>query len=302
MSHRKPDGDAVGSMLGLAAWLRARGVRAVVLSPGGIPAPYGFVPGADTVVDERPSDLTGYVAVAADAPDATRLAAQRDDLESASVVLNIDHHPDNSLYGDVNVVDPEASSASLVIYDILAPSGGIDVDAATCLYTGLLTDTGGFRFSNTNARTFAAAAALTEMGARPSAAARAVYAEQPLGRLRLLGMVLSSAETALGGRVAILTLTDEMRDACGTSGDDIEGLASYGRLIEGVAVAALLREQGDSIRVSLRSADGVDVNALARELGGGGHRVAAGVVLDGPLDAARARLMEAFGRLLDGES
>lgn len=301
-SHKRPDGDAIGSTLGLAAWLDARGAGAFVVSSDGVPAPYGFVPGAGRVIERRPDDLTDYVLVAVDAPDGSRLAVNPEDLAGAATVLNIDHHPDNTLYGTLNIVDADASSASLVVYEILSPLGGIGADAANCLYLGLMTDTGGFRFSNTCARTFDAAARLVELGAAPSAASRGVYAGQPLGRLRLLGMVLASAELELGGRVAVLTLTDEMRKSAGSTGEGIEGLASYGRLLAGVDIAVLLREEGESVRVSLRSVDGVDVNAVARGLGGGGHRVAAGVVVAGPIESARRRIVEAVARYFDGDA
>ncbi len=298
VSHRNPDGDALGAMLALARWSADRGRKAVAVSPEGAPAPYAFLPGADSIGLEFPDDTTGFGLVSLDAPDASRLDLPSTLLETADPVLNIDHHPGNTLFGTVNLVDPGASSTCLLLFEILEPYGGLSTEIATLLYTGVFTDTGGFRFGNTDARTLAAAAGLVELGAPPAEIARRVYAQQPIGRLRLLGLVLGTATTEFEGQVAVLTLTDEMRRETGSSGEDLEGLASHGRLVEGVRVAVLLREQQGSVRASLRSAGEVDVNAVARVLGGGGHSAAAGVVIPGTIAEARARILTTVAEFL----
>ena len=146
VSHRNPDGDALGAMLALARWSADRGRKATAYSPEGAPAPYGFLPGADSIRLEFPTDATGFGLVSLDAPDASRLDLPPTLLEAADAVLNIDHHPGNTLFGTVNLVDPGASSTCLLLFEILEPYGRLSAEIATQLYTGVLTDTGGFRF------------------------------------------------------------------------------------------------------------------------------------------------------------
>lgn len=283
-------------------WLEARGASVTVVSADGVPDPYGFMPTAQRVARSTPETLSELTAFVLDTPDATRAGVEEGALDTAGVVVNIDHHPGNSGYGSINLVDTTASSVALIVYELLAGAGGIDADVASALYVGVMTDTGGFRFGNTDARTLRAAAELVEAGASPAALANSVYGEQPLGRLRLLGLVLGSTETLLNGKVAVSVLTQEMKNETGSTGEDIEGIASFGRLVGGVEVALLLREEGNRVRASLRSKGRVDVNAVARRLGGGGHAAAAGVVLDGPMESAREMLLEAVAATLAGEA
>ncbi|MCK4408651.1 MAG: bifunctional oligoribonuclease/PAP phosphatase NrnA, partial [Candidatus Eisenbacteria sp.] len=194
-----------------------------------------------------------------------------------------------------------ASSVALIIYELLADTGELSAAISSLLYVGAMTDTGGFRFGNTDARTLRVAADLVVLGASPAGLANAVYGEQPLGRLRLLGMVLSTTETELDGQVAVSVLTERMKSDTGSTGEDIEGMASFGRLVRGVEVALLLREENGRIRASLRSKGAVDVNAVASRLGGGGHKAASGVLLDGPIESARERLLKAVAETMTGE-
>ncbi|MBD3368181.1 MAG: bifunctional oligoribonuclease/PAP phosphatase NrnA [Candidatus Eisenbacteria bacterium] len=299
-AHERPDGDSVGSMLALVRWLRERGRKADAVVPGGVPDPYAALPGAGDVLDFYPEDLSDTTLILVDTPSPDRVAGLENGHERAASVVVIDHHPDNQGYGDINLIDTGASSAALLLYETLTEAGdGLDAETATLLYTGVLTDTGGFRFGNTDERTLRAAAALVGCGARPAEVATLVYGSQPIGSLRLLGLVLSTVETALDGRLAFLTLTDEMRRRAGATGEEIEGLAAYGRGIQGVEVSVLLREEDGRVRLSMRSRGRVDVNALARRLGGGGHRAASGALVEGTIADARGRVIEALGGLLD---
>lgn len=291
--HLRPDGDALGAGLGLALWLRGRGAEVRVVSPRGVPAQYRSLPGADTVDPSFPPQAP-EILVVLDTPELRRTGIAERSVADARLVMNVDHHPDNAMFGQLNLVDSDASSTALLVYEILSQSEHqIGADVASLLYVGVMTDTGGFRFGNTDARTFGAAAALVDLGANASLLATRVYGEQPLGRLKLLGMVLASAQRALDGRVSVMYLTEDMATATGADGDEIEGLASYGRLLEGVQVALLLREEQSRIRVSLRSNGDADVNLIAGRLGGGGHRAAAGAVLDGPMSRARSVVLAA---------
>lgn len=298
--HVRPDGDFLGTALALALWLRARGEGAAVVSCEGVPQPYGFLPSADTVSTEFPRDPGAHTAVILDTPRPERTGAPPGYFEGARRLVNIDHHPDNPGFGDAAFVDPLASSSAVLAFEILQAAGGlIDEPIASALYVGIMTDTGGFRFTNTDARTLRAAGELVALGARPAELARKVYGSLSAEELRLLGRVLSSVESALDGRVSILYVTDEMRGEARAGEDGIEGLASYGRDVEGTEVAVLLRETGPTVRASLRSAGEVDVGAVARELGGGGHRAAAGVVLEGPVAEARDRVVSAIALRAD---
>jgi len=298
--HVKPDGDFLGTALGLARWLDARGRSVVVVSRDGVPDPYGFLPGANGVRTEFPSDSSVYTAVILDTPFPERTGAPSGYFDGVSFLVNIDHHPDNERFGDAAFVDPSASSVALMVFEILETAEApIDEGSATALFVGLFTDTGGFRFTNTGARSLRAASELVRRGARPAEVARAVYGSLEPSELRLLGLVLSSVESALDGRVSILYVTDGMRGEARTDEEGIEGLASYGRSVGGTEVAVLLREQGPSVRVSLRSSGTLDVGTVARELGGGGHGAAAGLVLDGPIAAARDRIVSAIRERFD---
>jgi phosphoesterase RecJ-like protein len=297
-SHRRPDGDALGSMLALLHWFRAREAVVVCVNSDGVPEPYPFLPLSDQVLRLLPEGFAPGVAIVVDTPGASRAAVDEGALESAGLILNIDHHPDNALFGDINLVDTSASSAALLVYEMLPKTPAVH-GMADALYVGAMTDTGCFRFANTDARTLRACAELTDMGADPSRLATAVYGEQPVGRLRLLGLILSSIEISPDGKVALLVLTDEMREAAGDSGEAIESIASYGRLIAGVEVSVLLREVRGGIRASLRSAGRADVNLVAKRLGGGGHRAASGIMLEGDtLESARDKILPAVSSTL----
>ncbi|MBN2565071.1 MAG: bifunctional oligoribonuclease/PAP phosphatase NrnA [Candidatus Eisenbacteria bacterium] len=306
-SHRRPDGDALGSSLALLQWLRARGAQAVCVNSDGVPEPYPFLPLSDQVLRNVPDGLTARTAIVVDTPDVARAAIEDGVLDQADTVVNIDHHPDNACFGNINLVDVSASSAALLVWELLAglphPAGSpLHPGIAAALYVGTMTDTGCFRFRNTDARTMKACAEMVALGAEPSGLATAVYGEQPAGRLRLLGLIIAGIETVFDGRVALSTLTDEMRRLAGDSGEAIEGIASYGRLIRGVEVSVLLREEKGGIRASLRSAGSVDVNDVARRLGGGGHKAASGVMLSGDtIQTARGRILAAVKATLEDD-
>jgi bifunctional oligoribonuclease and PAP phosphatase NrnA len=298
-SHRRPDGDALGSMLALLRWFGHRGREAVCVNADGVPEPYTFLPSSEEVLDKVPTPFAARTVVVIDTPDPARVAVDPAVLAGAELTVNIDHHPDNTMFGGVNLVDVSASSAALLVYETLSENLPADPDIAVALYVGIMTDTGCFRFGNTDARTLSACADLARRGAVPSTLATKVYGQQPLGRLRLLGLMLAGTETFCDGRVAVSELTDEMRAGSGDSGLAIENAASYGRLVAGVEVAVLLREETGGIRVSLRSAGEVDVNKVARLLGGGGHKAAAGLMLAGrDIESAKRELLETLCRAL----
>jgi phosphoesterase RecJ-like protein len=284
VSHINPDGDAIGSALGLARILKRLGKGALVWNLDEIPKIYRRLVGSERVHigQEEPKGFPQAFdrAVILECPtlDRTGLAEQLDSM----TLLNIDHHLGNEHYGIVNWVDTGAPSLGEMIHRL---AGGLmvdlDPDTATALYLTLVTDTGSFRFANSTAKAFKAAAALVSDGARPDQVAEWLYESQPESGIRLLGQMLHSLEVHSDGRVATVLVTQEMFDRAGATRSDTEGLIDHPRSIAGVQAVALLRQVDDhGYKVSLRSRGEVNVEKIARRYGGGGHRNASGFLAE----------------------
>ncbi|MBU4173663.1 MAG: bifunctional oligoribonuclease/PAP phosphatase NrnA [Actinobacteria bacterium] len=279
LSHQNPDGDAFGSVLGLGLMLRGAGlnVKASWPDPVELPLKYEFLPGKELLIspaDLRPQGLV----IAVDCANAGRLGELEDAVLKVDNIINIDHHPDNSLFGTVNLVDAAASATTEILYEEADDLGlELDRDIAVCLYTGLVTDTGRFQFSNTSAETFRIASELVEMGAEPNRLYEEIFQGDTLSYMRLTGEMVSRAvfepETGL---VHVFMPQEELR-RFGVEMNETEDLIDSLRTLRGHRIAALFKEQDDGrIRVSLRSRADTDIGTVARSLGGGGHRVAAG--------------------------
>ena len=296
LSHVDPDGDAAGSALGLAWILRGLGKDARVALPGGIPALYDFLPGADAVAD-APAGLPGAfdAGVAVDATSPSRLGDLAEVLARGAEVFDVDHHGDNARYGDLAWVDPTACATALMIHEMAREAGWkVGPEAATCLYAGILTDTGRFTFGNTDARALAVAAELVELGAIPDEVAGKVYERRTVASVRLLARALDTLDVREAGRVACVHVTPEMLAQTGAIAEETEGLSNWARSIEGVKIGLFFRDTGDgSVKISFRSNGGVSVDALARRFGGGGHPNAAGARVRGPLEEAKEAVLRA---------
>jgi phosphoesterase RecJ-like protein len=279
-AHHNPDGDAIGSMLGLARALRAAGQDVVLAHPDPEPVPSDLAflvrPG-ERILPAPPGDLGERVLVAVDCASEHRLWHEPLH-EGARLVVNIDHHHDNTRFGDLNLVEPLASSSAEVIAGVIEAAGWpLSAAVAEPLYAGLVTDTGRFGYSNTGPSAHRLAAALIEAGVDPAEMSRRLYEEQPLDRMLLMGRALERARPLAGGRALAAVLTRE--DFAAAGGDDTENIVEALRAVRGVHAAVFVREAGPdgAWRVSLRTADpAVDVSEIAREGGGGGHRAAAG--------------------------
>jgi phosphoesterase RecJ-like protein len=302
-SHASPDGDAVGSEIGLARVLRRLGKSVTVWNRDPVPSLYRPLPGVERIQvgDEPPSGFpeTFDTVIVLECPstDRTGLEAHLEGL----TLINIDHHLGNQLYGAVNWVDTGAPAVGEMVYR-LARSLKIDLDSetATALYLTLVTDTGGFRFSNATTAAFEAAAALVEEGASPEQVAQWLYESQPEATIRLLGEMLGSLELHENGRIATVFLLPDMFERSGASHADAEGLIDYPRSIAGVWAAALLRQRdSEEFKVSLRSRGELDVEKVARAHGGGGHRNAAGFVIHGRAEAALAQVVSDLAKALE---
>lgn len=299
--HIDPDGDCIGSLLALAAFLRGRGKEVACFAPGDMAEIYLDLPLAKLFMREE--DLPSFnpdMVFALDSPTTARTA----DLVmhgSGVPVVNIDHHPTNERYGDINVVDERASAAAILVYRFLAATAPerITPEMADYLYLGVLMDTGGFRFRNTNAEALATAARFVELGARAHELAHDFIYVKKLGTLKLLARALDDLEVHGDGRIAAMHVSKGMLEAAGAAMSDTEGFVDYAASIDDVELAALFRELGErEIRVSLRSRNDWDVASLAETFGGGGHRNAAGLTIHEDLAAATTLIVNALDEML----
>ncbi|HMJ72664.1 MAG TPA: bifunctional oligoribonuclease/PAP phosphatase NrnA [Solirubrobacterales bacterium] len=291
-AHEGPDGDALGSLLGMHHLLTQLGKDSVMfLAAKEFPLPieYRFLP-LEEVFHEAPADMADRAAIFLDCGNIDRMPV---DFLSADGVftINIDHHHDNTLFGDVNLVEVDASCTAEIVYE-LAILLGVEITAeiAAALYVGLVTDTGKFMYENTNARTHRIAADLIEAGVEVDETYRRLYEHVPLEKLRLLSRALDGIQHHCKGRLVLAYIAAEDYEASGAGEEMTEGIIDHLRSVEGARVAALIRDLGDRGRaarkVSLRSSDGeVDVSAIARVNGGGGHKRAAGFSTDLELEA-----------------
>jgi len=290
-SHMRPDGDAIGSSLALAWALREAGADARVVHHDRPPVQLAEFPGtADIVVGDRIPDGTEAVVVLECGDLARTGLAGIDGLP----VINIDHHPGNTGYGDVRWFDGTAAALGEMIFEIIVELGvPLTADMATQLFVAVVTDTGSFKYPGVSPRTFSICARLLEAGADPVSVARKLYDSHSLGRLRLQGAVLQTLEVDPGGRLATLVLTDAMLAASGGAADETDGLINLPLGVKTIQAAVFFKEAEDGCwRVSLRSKGDIDVGRVARSFGGGGHKNASGCTLQGPLERARAQMLE----------
>lgn len=295
--HVSPDGDAFGSMLGLGLHLQARGCK-VWMSWGSaeivIPDNYLFLPGLDGIVppDQVPDAVEVFVAI--DCGDMRRLDLLTPKFAAARARINVDHHVSNTGYGDINLVDAtRASSAELALELVLRMGGEVTPEIATALYTGVVTDTGRFQYSNTTPQTLQAAVTLREAGADHLTVAANMFESAPFDQLRILGKVLSRARLEDGVVYSWLFLDD--LDGLGL--EIAEDFIDFLKVVKEAGVALLLKERPEGgWRVSLRARDDTDVSAVAQSFGGGGHTKAAGFSYRGPLEEALAQVRERLAK------
>ncbi len=302
VSHVNPEGDAVGSLLGLALALRSIGKDAVAFLEDPVPEVFRFLPGADTVVHELAGQRGFDATFAVDCGQKERLGKGFINLKNPGLIINIDHHATNDCFGDINVVVDDASAAGELVYDLCVEAGiKITKAAAVNLYVAIHTDTGSFRYSSSTPGSFIKAGELVRLGAEPWEVSRRVYENYPAKKFKLLGMVLSTLDVVQvgdgsnGGKVATVTVSLEMIRSAGADKDTADGFVNYARGIEGVEVGVLLRECGDhDYKVSLRSKGDVDVASVASSFGGGGHHNAAGFNIKGTLDEVSSSVIDAI--------
>jgi len=295
MGHINPDGDSIGSLLGLGLGLRAMGKSKIRLCLDALPSAYGFLPGAQLLAAAGDTGAAPAVAIALDCATPERLSGGQNCFAEAAVTVNIDHHVSNSGYAGYNYVDPAAAAVGEQVYLLLeAMRVKPDRDIATCLYTAITTDSGSFRYDSTTPRTHRIAAELLECGADAAIANTALFETRSYEQSKLLALVLATLTVSPGGKVAWLTATRPMLQAAGVEEAETESLIGFARAVDGVEVALLFREQADgTVRVGFRARQHCDVNALAQQFGGGGHPKAAGCTLPGAVAAVQERVIAA---------
>ncbi len=293
-SHRNPDGDALGSALGLAFALESNGKEARVVMRDGWSSAYAGLPGIErvAVVSALPADWpSGWDAlVALECPSADR-TGWANQLEGS--VVNLDHHPGNAFWGTLNLVDPVAAAVGEIVADLLDLLGWpMTPPIATNLWVSLVSDTGSFRYASTTPKALGLGARLVAAGASPGAVNEFLWEAQPLAALRLETLVLSTLRFHANGRVATIELPKRFFAESGAREEETEALVNRARGIEGVLAAALLREgEEGEVRCSLRSKGSIDVRAVAARQGGGGHRNAAGCRVAGTIASVRPLLV-----------
>ena len=282
-THENPDGDALGSMLATKLALRQLGKDVVMYLAGGAPLPgeYAFME-LDDLRSTLPEDAAERVLLAVDCANESRLGPDPEILQSAPLVIDVDHHHDNTRFGDVNLIVPDASSTGEVLRDVFDELGvELTPEIAEALYIALVTDTGRFQYRNTTPKALRLAADLIEAGADVHRIFQGVYESVQFAKLKLLARALERAQVYEGGRIVVSHLLRGDFADVGAAEPYSEGIIDYLRAVEGADMAVLIREppraEGPTRRVSLRaSVDELDVSAIARKRGGGGHRQAAG--------------------------
>lgn len=297
-THIKPDGDGVGSSLGLYWLLKSLGKDAEVLVRGEVPSAYRSLPGADQIHDIDHIEEHYDAVFVIECSDLSRPGIEG--LQNVTTV-NIDHHSTSEHFGTINWIDSTASAVGEMIYNLCKAIGGrITKDIAECVYMALVTDTGSFHFSNTTERTLKVASELVKAGARPSKIGEDVYNNYPWSRIELMKQVLGTVKRDPTGRVAALRQTLEMRKLAGAVDGDNNGFVNIPLAAREVLAAVYMREVGpDRYRASLRSKGDINVAKVAEKFGGGGHKNAAGLSVEGDWDEKEAELMNAVVDAID---
>lgn len=300
VGHARPDGDCIGSQVALARILACAGHDVVCVNADAVPRRLEFlVPGMTFIrTADVFKDHVDYAAIFVDCADHAR-AGDRLKVRFPQPLANVDHHLSNVGYAEINIVDSGSAATCEIVAGLALDHGlKIDAQAAQALYTGILTDTGQFRFASTSRRTFLLAAELMSCGAQPPEVGFELYERESIGKLELLQRYLASLRMECGGRVCVGTLPAGVFEATGTSAEDTEGLVDYARAIDGVDVGVLIEERVDgTVKASLRAKDAAyRLDQIAAQFNGGGHACAAGLNLKKGTEGFYERLLAALAK------
>ena len=290
-SHARPDGDAIGSQLAMAYALRALGKDVRLVNSDPAPPPLMAFPGVSEIAIAPDAGGDFDAAIIMECGDLARTGVTGLD---RGFVINIDHHPGNTSYGQINWFDPTAAACGEMVFDLVRALGvPLTADIATHVYLAILTDTGSFHFSSISPRTFEICRQALEAGVDPVWVSRTVFDSGTMAGLKLHAAVLNAMEIDATGRIAVLYLDQEMTRAAGGSYDDTDGLINEPLTVKEIqAVIFFKHVEGDEYRVSMRSKGAVDIGAVAKTFGGGGHKNAAGCTAAGSIDALKKLFVE----------
>lgn len=299
-SHYNPDGDGIGSTLALGEALRKMDKRVVMYNRDGVPFNLKFLPGSSGVVDKIDPNFLFDIGLMVDCAQRKRISDEFAAMKNVGSVVCIDHHLLENAEADLLLIDKDAASTGEVVLHLMEHAGvKISKSIAQCIYTTLVVDTGFFKYSNTSAHTLRVAGGLVDAGASPWDVAKYLDESHPASGLKLLALSLATLDIDCDGEYATMDLTREMLDRSGAMMEYSEEFASYPRSIEGVEVSALFREVEDNlVKISLRSKDYVDVAAIAKSFGGGGHSHAAGFRIRCSMEEAKSKLRDEVKKLL----
>ena len=297
-SHVRPDGDAIGSALAMAFALRALGKEARVVFRDEPPAPMLVFPGVPEIEVAPRVDDTGDAVIVMESGDLARTGVEGLD---RGFVINVDHHLGNSMYGALNWFDVSAAACGEMVFDLVRELGApLTKEVATHVYIAILTDTGSFHYSSISPRTFDICRQCVEAGVDPPWVARSIFNSNNLGRLKLFGAVLSQMELDATGRLATVYVDQKLATDCGGTYEDTEGLINLPLTVKEIQAVVFFKENGpDDWRVSMRSKGEVDINAVAKQFGGGGHKNASGCSATGPIAELKKTFRELLTRAID---
>jgi phosphoesterase RecJ-like protein len=297
-SHSRPDGDSIGSQLAMAYALKALGKDVVAINADPAPPPLMAFPGVPEIAIAPEAVGPFDAAIIMECGNLIRTGVTGLD---KYFVVNIDHHPGNTGYGQINWFDPSAAACGEMVFDLVRALGvPLSLEIATHIYLAILTDTGSFHYSGISPRTFEISKQCLEAGVDPVLVARNVYDSNNMGRLKLFGAVLSAMQIDQTGRIAIVYLDHEMAREAGGTYEDTEGLINLPLTVKEIqAVVFFKQTENDEYRVSMRSKGDIDIGAVAKEFGGGGHKNAAGCTVSGAIDALQKTFVEKLVRAID---
>jgi phosphoesterase RecJ-like protein len=300
--HQNPDGDVIGSQLALAGLIRRFGADKIIdiQNNGPVPRFLSYLHGTDGIKNVTKVDGEYDVQIVFECSGAERMGGIIDLKKQVKKVINLDHHLHNPNFGDINLVEPTTSSTCELIYKIFEHAGVTpSKEEAIAMYSGMVTDTGWFRYGNTNAQTHMIASKLLACGVPIADLSERIYLSKSPEAIRLLARTLTNMKLIYDNRVAVLTLPVDVVNSIGATSDDTEDLVNYGLQIESVMASMILKEKKDPplVKVSLRSKGNVDINQVARLFGGGGHKNASGCALNMNLADAEAALTKEIARI-----
>lgn len=305
MTHVNPDGDAIGSLLGMYLALKENGKIAIPVIGAEFPELFKFLPGSgNTVIGFDTIGFSPSHIIALDVAAENRISPEIGDLRKSTKLVNVDHHPTNPRYGDYNYVLPSANSTTQLVYEILKRAGyRVSQDVAKCLYTGLVTDTGCFKFAGVTSETFELAARLLELGVDNYEITRKLFEEFPESRLTLERLMIERLEVLLDGKLVLSYIDFEDYQKLGASMSEGESLVNRLRETRGVEVGGLITKLSENLyKVSLRSKGFVNVATVASALGGGGHSRAAGLKVSMSREEIRERLIKLIDSSLNSSA